>query len=172
MDPEFVDMNGDGRLDCMTSRLRTDLLGQAAKGVILGDVSVTYEVFQFDAKSGGFMKEPVYGYDVRIPFRDLEGKDKDKRSAATRPMMFVRGDFSGDGRPDQVRMNPKTEELEFHQGRDSARGHIDFVPTAWESYKPEAYPKMVLLHDVNGDGRTDVMLLHAGQLGLLLSRKK
>jgi hypothetical protein len=50
IDPEFIDMNGDGKLDVVTSRLRTDLFKQAANAAIFGDVAITYEVFQFDPR--------------------------------------------------------------------------------------------------------------------------
>ena len=84
-------------------------------------------------------------------------------------MMFVRGDFNGDGRPDQVRMNPKTDELEFHAGRSTGQGTIDFAPAAWQSYTLDRQPRGLHFVDANGDGKTDVMLFYSGQLGLLLS---
>src|SRR6185503_6958089 len=60
IDPEFIDMDGDGKLDAVTSRLRTDLFKQAANSVIFGDVAITYEVFQFDPPQNKFMTHPVF----------------------------------------------------------------------------------------------------------------
>lgn len=165
IDPVFVDMNGDGRLDCLTSRLRTDLLSQAAKGVLLGDISIDYEVFQFDPTTGGYLGSPVYQYPVRVTFDDM--KD---RGAGARPMMFIGADFTGDGRPDQIRYNPKSEELEFHEGKITPRGQIHFEPTPWETFKPSRTPGAVVLYDCTGDDKSDVLLLNDGFVGLLVQR--
>ena len=166
-EPQVVDMNGDGCLDLLTSRLRTDIVAKAIEGGILGDIRVDYEVFQFDPKKGRLRESPVYSYPVAMTLKDIKEK-----GAASRPMMHVTGDFSGDGRPDQVRYNPKTDTIEFHEGRDTGRGDIDFTPMEWQSYKPERPPKYMVISDVSGDGLADLLLVYAGQVGLLISKPK
>ena len=117
IDPEFIDMNGDGKLDVVTSRLRTDLFKQAANSVIFGDVAITYEVFQFDPARGEFLKDPVFDKQILVAKKDLE-----KTGAGAVPLLFIRGDVTGDGRPDLIVIDPKTNELNIHPGREKNTG--------------------------------------------------
>lgn len=170
IDPEFIDMNLDGKLDVVTSRLRTDLMQQAVKAFILGDLTITYEVFQFDPQQNMFLADPVYAQDVRVARRDLE-----KTGAGAVPLLFIRGDLSGDGRPDVVVVQPGTLELAIHPGlaRETGSGaRIGFDGTPHWRVKIDRYPKGLHILDVNGDGVNDVVLYYAGTLGLILSKKK
>ncbi len=72
---------------------------------------------------------------------------------------------------DQVRIVPKSEELEVHPGR-GGREKIDFDPTAHFVNKLERYPRWVQFYDVNGDGLMDVILHHAGSVGFMVTRKR
>ncbi len=166
IDPHLIDMNGDGKLDVLVSRLRTDLINQAVTGFILGDISVTYEVFQFQKEKASYSASPVYSYDVRVTFKDIQDK-----GAASRPLLFVTGDLTGDGRPDQVRVNPKTETLEVHPGRDTGK-FIDFDPTAHLEHKLERYPRFIQFYDVNSDGLQDLLLHYGGSVAVLTTRKR
>ena len=170
IDPEFIDMNGDGKLDLVTSRLRTDLLKQAANSVLLGDVTITYEVFQFDPQKNGFMSDPVFEKQIFVRKSDLE-----KTGAGAVPLVFIRGDLTGDGRPDMIVIDPKTNELMIHPGRikDVGRGpQIDFDKTAHYTIKVDKHPKGLQLMDVNNDGINDIILYYNGSVGLVLSEKK
>jgi hypothetical protein len=170
IDPEFIDMNGDGKLDVITSRLRTDLFKQAANSVILGDVAITYEVFQFDPKKDEFMPEPVFEKQILVRKSDLE-----KTGAGAVPLVFIRGDLTGDGRPDMIVVDPKTNELLIHPGRVRNSGNgplIDFDKTAHYSIKIDKHPKGLQVMDVNGDGINDILLYYNGSVGLVLSEKK
>lgn len=90
------------------------------------------------------------------------------------PLVFVRGDFTGDGRPDLLHLDPKAQELLIHPGRVpfGARAGIDFDKTAHHSVRVERHPKALHVLDLNGDGISDVLLYHAGALGIVLSRRQ
>jgi hypothetical protein len=170
IDPEFIDMNGDGKLDLVTSRLRTDLLKQAANAVVFGDVTITYEVFQFDPALNGFLPDPVYEKQILVSKKDLE-----KTGAGAVPLVFIRGDLTGDGRPDMIVIDPKTNELNIHPGRVKQAGagpRIDFDPTAHYKIKIDRHPKGLQLMDVNGDGINDIILYYNGAVGLITSERK
>src|SRR2546426_4471071 len=106
-------MNGDGKLDVVTSRLRTDLFKQATNMGLFGDVTITYEVFQFDpdGKPPGFFTHPVFDKPILISKKDLE-----KTGAGAVPLVFIRGDLTGDGRPDMIVIDPRTNTLNIHPG--------------------------------------------------------
>ena len=164
IDPEFIDMNGDGKLDVVTSRLRTDLLKKAAESVLLGDVAITYEVFQFDPASNGFLKDPVYEKQILVRRNDLE-----KGGAGVVPLVFIRGDLTGDGRPDMIVIDPKLNELRIHPGRGGKR--IDFDPTPHHTIKLDKSPRSLQLMDVNGDGINDILLYFNSAVGVVMSSK-
>jgi hypothetical protein len=170
IDPEFIDMNGDGKLDLVTSRLRTDLLKQAANAVVFGDVTITYEVFQFDPALDGFLPDPVYEKQILVSKKDLE-----KTGAGAVPLVFIRGDLTGDGRPDMIVIDPKTNELNIHPGRVKQTGagpRIDFDPTPHYTIKVDRHPKGLQLMDVNGDGINDIILYYNGAVGLITSERR
>jgi hypothetical protein len=50
-----------------------------------------------------------------------------------------------------------------------SRSSSDF-PRSW-NVKLDRHPKGLHLRDVNGDGLNDVILYHAGSVGLVVSRK-
>jgi hypothetical protein len=170
MEPEFIDMNMDGKLDVVTSRLRTDLMKQAVSAFVLGDIAISYEVFQFDPKKNTFLSEPVFEKAIHVAKRDME-----KTGMGAVPLVFVRGDLSGDGRPDLMQVDPKTLEVLIHPGRlveTNDGGRISFDGTPHWRVKIDRFPKGMQVFDVNGDGLNDVILHYAGLLGLLVAQRK
>lgn len=170
IDPEFIDMNGDGMLDMVTSRLRTDLLKQAANAVVFGDISITYEVFQFDPGRNGYLPDPVYQKTIFVKKNDLE-----KAGAGAVPLVFVRGDLTGDGRPDMIVIDPARNELNIHPGRSRETGQgprIDFDPTPHYTIRLDKHPKGLQLMDLNGDGINDIILYYNSTVGLIMSHRR
>jgi hypothetical protein len=170
IEPEFIDMNLDGKLDVFTSRLRTDLIRQAVSALLLGDIAISYEVFQFDPKEGALMPDPVFEKVIFVPRKDLE-----KTGAGAVPLVFIRGDLSGDGRPDLVVVDPKAQELQIHPGRVQETGsgpRIGFDGTAhWRVSLPR-HPSGLQVLDVNSDGLNDLILYQAGLVNLVLARRR
>jgi hypothetical protein len=170
IEPEFIDMNLDGKLDVFTSRLRTDLIRQAAEAIFFGDLAISYEVFQFDPKEGGLLPDPVFEKVIFVARNDLE-----KTGAGAVPLVFIRGDLSGDGRPDLLVVDPKAKELQIHPGRVQETGsgpRIGFDGTAHWRVPVLRHPSGLQILDVNSDGLKDILLYHAGGLGVVLARKR
>lgn len=171
IDPEFIDMDGDGALDAFTSRLRTDLVKQGVNVLIAGDLPLSYEVFQYEKSKGAYREAPVFAKQIYVTKEDLE-----KTGMGAVPLVFVRGDLTGDGRPDLVHVdpNPKRGGVNIHPGRlpfQSTEG-IDFDATPHHAVRLDRHPKGVQIMDVNGDGINDVLLYYAGTLGAVLSRRR
>lgn len=171
LNPTFIDMNGDGALDVLTSRMRTDIIAKGLEKVVFGDITVTYEVFQFDPKPRAYSTTPVFSYDVRIRLEDIT-----RRGASSRPLFQVTSDLSGDKRPDAVLFTPKTSTLEVRRGRSvwasSDRQVIDFEKDAAATFQldKDHDPKWISYMDIDGDGRQDILLNYYGQLIMLISR--
>jgi hypothetical protein len=172
LNPVFLDMNGDGALDVLTSRLRTDILEQAVSVMAFGDITVTYEVFQFDKVQNSYSNAPVFSFDVRIPIEDMKNM-----GAGSRPLFQVARDMSGDGRPDAVIYDPKTSSVEVRRGRPvweagGGRQVIGFEKDVAASFVIEKKnpPKWMSFLDIDGDGRQDVILDYNGLVKILLSR--
>lgn len=170
IEPEFIDMNLDGKLDVFTSRLRTDLIRQAVSALVLGDIAISYEVFQFDPKEGGLLADPVFEKVIFLARNDLE-----KSGAGAVPLVFIRGDLSGDGRPDLVVVDPKKKELQIHPGRVQETGsgpRIGFDGTAHWRVDVPRHPDGLQVLDVNSDGLSDILLYYKGAVGLVLAGKR
>lgn len=170
IDPGFMDMNVDGSLDCIVSRLRTDILSQGGQLALMGDIPITYEVFQFDKDRGGYLIDPVFSRQVNVNKDDLQ-----KKGAATVPLLYISGDFSGDGRPDMIFLDPQAEEVQLMRGRvhrADGRDVIGFEPSPFFRKKlTEGHPKGLWIGDMNGDGLSDAMFYYGGQMAVMESRR-
>ena len=97
------------------------------------------------------------------------------RRSRTEAVPFIRGDVTGDGRPDLIAIDPKTNELKIHPGRikNAASGpRIDFDPTPHYTIKLDKHPRGLQLMDINSDGINDIILYYNGAVGLITSQKK
>jgi len=170
IDPEFIDMTGEGKLDMVTSRLRTDLVKRAAEAFLLGDIAISYEVFQFDPKKNMYFTDPVFEQRVLVPRKDLE-----KTGAGAVPLVFIRGDLTGHGRPDMVVVDPRTKELLIHPSvlRETAHGkRIGFDGTPHFRLPLDRHPSGMQIADLNGDGICDILLFYPGAVGLAMSERR
>jgi hypothetical protein len=167
--PSFIDLDGNGTLDAFLAKVDTTLVKKAVDAGIFGDFSLDYEVFEFTGGSKLY-EGPVYTRTCRVPVRDLE-----KRSLASVPLAFIPGDLSGDGRPDLLMLQPENR-LEVFRGRVEYRAGgvptIGFEKDVWAFHVLQEYPKSVQSFDLNQDGLGDILLQHAGSVGILMTRKR
>jgi hypothetical protein len=56
---------------------------QAVAAFVLGDVAISYEVFQFDARKNAFLDDPVYEKQIFVRKSDLEKAGSGATSRAT-----------------------------------------------------------------------------------------
>jgi hypothetical protein len=108
-DPEFIDMDGDGKLDLVCSSLRMDYFTNV-KRAITKSITITYAVYL--QKDGFFSDEPDFTRDVTL---DLDAVER--RNGADNVS------FAADLNGDKLRDMLVREE----------RGKLKVVPGSWES---------------------------------------
>lgn len=108
-DPEFIDMDGDGKLDLVCSSLRMDYFTNV-KRAITKSITITYSVYL--QKDGFFSDEPDFTRDVTL---DLDAVER--RNGAEN--VSFEADVNGDKIKDMLVR--------------SERGKLRIVPGSWDS---------------------------------------
>lgn len=144
--PVFSDVNGNGRLDFGTWTNDFGIgtiFGWLVSGTV--DLEVSYYALGED---GTYPSEPSRREEVEVAFDLSSGKP-------TVPPWFL-ADVNGDGRPDLV-LGEGEDKLRVFHG-DGSPGLFEEDPRVTEVRLPGNGRDLVSPADVNGDGKTDVVL--------------
>ncbi|HXT50433.1 MAG TPA: VCBS repeat-containing protein [Thermoanaerobaculia bacterium] len=147
------DLDGDGRLDLVTVDLHisvTRLLG----GLAMGRVTLPMDFRVWCQTAAGAFK-PVTGLDLWGSFR------LDIGSLTLRNLPSFGGDFDGDGRVDFVQLG-HGKQVTIHTGRPGCA----FPSSPDLTLKLREEPQhlgLVRVRDLDGDGRSDLMVVQPGQ---------
>jgi hypothetical protein len=166
-DPQLTDMNGDGRLDLGCTTVRTDLL-RAVTSPTVPRLTFTYYAFLYRGEQRAFSTRPDVQWDVSVELADPAARD----GSDAAPSGFIRldGDFDGDKVHDLARLGALGD-LAVHagqvEGADRLTLRIAADPLLSARVKPTSRSR---IEDVDGDGRSDVVLLYDESLVLLLTR--
>lgn len=163
IDPEFIDLNLDGACELVMSSVDTSVLYKIIDISLLRAISIEYRIYKFDRRINNYPRGgPSYTRPMLISIRDIE-----RAGIASVPLLYFRGDHDGDGRPDMVILEADGH-LQIRRGRGGK--HIDFMKDAYFKIKLGRRPYSLNMFDLNGDKRCDILLMHRGALGILLSR--
>jgi hypothetical protein len=156
--PEFVDLDGDGRLDFVITTIAID--ARNTLRALGGKVTASTKAFLNKERAGGqgfFATAPDADItsDIGVAIRFSQEGNIDVRRSFT---IVVSGDYDGDGRKDlAIRTAPDT--LTVHRGVESgvwsAEGVDVAIPPLEDSPDLEGHPA-----DLAGDGKDELVLLY------------
>jgi hypothetical protein len=161
--PTFIDMDADGRLDLYATYVSTGVIQKLLEAKILGDLEISTGFWR--QSENGF-KEMDYRHDILIKSEVLE-----KRSGV--PLLYVAGDFNGDGRPD-LTIVQKDRPIGVHMGRKHFKGSsvlLGFEANPSLTIPIQDPPDYLQFHDLNGDGAPDLLGLYKSGVTLAISRR-
>jgi hypothetical protein len=187
LEPELVDVNGDGYLDLGATTFRSDRLLSLSGP--LRSIDFTHYVFLFQPERGRFSTRPDVSIDASWELRDDteseraaedDGDDltptappSERPIAEGAPRLngFIRmtGDFDGDGVHDAA-LYRDAKVLEIRPatvaGDDKMRVSVAAAPSLVAEVPP-----MISAHfvDLDGDGSDDAVLVYPGSVLLLVS---
>jgi hypothetical protein len=178
------DLNGDTNPDLVVANQGSDsltiLLNQGngvftaaapytltlANGGQVGPVSVALADFNGDGKTDVAVADGLAG-NVAVALGSGDGAFQAASYFTTgnNPAMVAAGDLNGDGKPDLVVAN--VGNLESYNGTDSGSVSI-LLNAGGGTFNPATditagvQPTQVVLQDINGDGKPDLIVLNAG----------
>lgn len=165
-DPEFADANGDGFLDVVLSQVTTEMWGKLIQAAMLREVRVQYNLHLFEPDRGQFAQNPDWSRSAVIPTSNIDG------GGAAWPFGYLRGDFDGKGNLDFLEISGKRE-LTAHLGRPvfgAFGGRWEFGKDDYFRFELEDAPQKLLVEDLNGDKRADVILIYDDKILVVLSQ--
>lgn len=163
LEPEFVDLDGDGRLDLVLTTIEVDGTNMI-KAITSGRVVARTRSFRNRSadSTNPFRDEPdatiTSEVGVRLRF-NYAGTIQVERSLT----IVTSGDYDGDGKRDLALRTGDTT-LRIHRGLDGARwadkGQDFTIPSSADVDTVEGQPL-----DANGDGKDELALLYVGADG-------
>jgi len=97
IDPEWVDLNGDGKLDAVVSTFRMDMLTNV-KRAVLEEMTITYHL-HLQSGAATLAEDPAFSLDVEVPLSALE------KNGGNRAALFS-AELTGDGVRDMIAREP------------------------------------------------------------------
>jgi hypothetical protein len=155
----FADVDGDGKLDLITTVIRADKLGQVMRAIFGGQVEIDTMIYRFVPERREFDKPP-YHETVAVRKSDFDRGDP----AARTRLEFT--DWTGDGLADKIRYEPKGA-MKVYAGRKTPDGRIAFGAEPLIEYALARPPQITFYGDLDGDGVVDALLIGADHLTLL-----
>ncbi|MEZ6184245.1 MAG: VCBS repeat-containing protein [Planctomycetota bacterium] len=150
IDPEWVDLNGDGKLDAVVSTIRMDMLTNV-KRAVLESMTITYHL-HLQGQATALAEDPAFSLDMDVPLSALE------RNGGSRAALFS-AELSGDGVRDMIARDPDGG-LEIRpgvlegEGADATIVFDEARPVSLKIYR--CLPPRVV--DLDGDGRDELLL--------------
>ncbi|MBN2492415.1 MAG: VCBS repeat-containing protein [Planctomycetes bacterium] len=150
--PRLFDFDGDGDLDLLEGTLEVNAFSVLRR--IAGDtVPAVFRLRACDRESRRFEPEPRITLARNLPFEELI-------DYSPVPLVFLHGDFDGDGRNDLLEAVSATR-IEARAGGTAPDGRAEFADRPLFSVELAYSSDNLFLTDLTGDGRTDV-LAHVG----------
>lgn len=168
LNPQFIDLDNDGFVDIFASRINTDILKKILEKILMGDVEIYYDVYQFIPTKGEH--EAVSTTTVFLKLNDVE-----KKPLSSLPIVTVSPDLNGDKRGELVKIDPSDHELKIFKGKEKfghdRRPEMDFEKDPYFKVKVDRHPRYIDFNDVNQDGILDIILYHRSAIGFFLSTR-
>ncbi|MBI3270010.1 MAG: VCBS repeat-containing protein [Planctomycetes bacterium] len=170
-----ADLNGDGFADLVQVQAKKMGVWSALQVLMTRTIDVDLTVNLWDPKTSRFEGDPAFKKELTVPF--VISVTNRTISVDFPFLITFDGDFNGDGLRDLiVKTDPQT--LTLFEGR--RQGVFDEKPgLRIPTMDTSAYTgATVLVRDLNGDGVSDIILLHrdienkANAIELLFSRKR
>ncbi len=145
----FQDLNGDGRLDLVALTLDFSLF-QAVRIMTVKSINLGLDFHVFCQTGDGDFRP--------VPDLDLSGKFRlDLNDLALGRLAQFEGDFDGDGRADFFQMG-RGKKVSIHRG-DGTCNYPAKADLVLELDEPPQDLRQVRILDLDGDGRSDVLLV-------------
>lgn len=156
-----VDVNADGRRDLVLAKVDKLGVSQALQVLITGKIDATILLF-LQGPDGKFPESVSYEKELTVPF--VVAFSGNTAQVESPVMVDPRGDYDNDGRADLL-VKTETDELTLYlSGRkvfdEENVVRIETIDT--EPFSFSVFENFEPLHliDMNGDGRTDILLHH------------
>ena len=156
-----VDLSGKGRCDLIVTRV--EKLGVWGALRVLSTHSLDMQVLVYPCSDKGTIPdEPAFEKTLTYPFLlavTAESVNTQSLRWESPSLVSFEGDLNGDGLKDLL-LKPRVDRLEAHFGDPKEVFHSDpdlTLPISDTSNYASTEP---LLSDLNGDGRTDIVLHH------------
>lgn len=158
--PRAIDFDGDGYLDILVSSYRTDLLTNV-KNAIFNSARVSY--FLFLMENGKYPENPTVERAVDLDFKVLE-------RGGVEPRAYFHGDFDGDGVKDLLAVEQERliRAYKGNRRRESflEKSGYDFANNPMMILAVRATTDLQIM-DLDGDGRSEVILPDAGMIRII-----
>lgn len=158
---DLLDINGDGFPDLAFTALRADKMLKLRRPS-LEEIDVGVTVHLFDPDLEQFGRRPALNWETTISITESMTQEQQ--------LVYWSGDFTGDGILDLLIHENRGELLVYAgqtKGRDAMKMRLGSKPALRHE---TSLPLDFLIEDLDGDGKSDVVLRHSETLEVLTPR--